>query len=116
MTIGANMKPRCGTSKRAIDCVLWAANTIARPSAGSVDQIIEATPPAFFDRSPPVGVDDATPILIGACPLGLNPDGANTLEPSGSRGGRRTGILERRRKFQRRPLGALQATPRLRSD
>ena len=33
-----------------------------------VDQIIEATPPAFFDRSPPVGVDDATPILIVGMP------------------------------------------------
>jgi tetratricopeptide (TPR) repeat protein len=36
--------------------------------ARRVDQIIEATPPAFFDRSSDVGVEDATPILIVGMP------------------------------------------------
>ena len=36
--------------------------------ARRVDQIIAAAPPSFFDRSPNVGVDDATPILIVGMP------------------------------------------------
>jgi tetratricopeptide (TPR) repeat protein len=36
--------------------------------AARVDKIIEATPPAFWDRSPEFGVDDATPILIVGMP------------------------------------------------
>ena len=36
--------------------------------AGRVDRIIEATPPAFLDRSLNVGVEDATPILIVGMP------------------------------------------------
>ncbi len=36
--------------------------------AARVDQIIEATPPAFWDRAPEVGVKDATPILIVGMP------------------------------------------------
>ena len=36
--------------------------------ARRVDRIIEATPPAFWDRSSDVGVEDATPILIVGMP------------------------------------------------
>jgi tetratricopeptide (TPR) repeat protein len=36
--------------------------------ARRVDQIIEATPPAFWDRSSDVGVEDATPVLIVGMP------------------------------------------------
>jgi tetratricopeptide (TPR) repeat protein len=36
--------------------------------ARRVDKIIEATPPAIFDRSSDVGVEDATPILIVGMP------------------------------------------------
>jgi tetratricopeptide (TPR) repeat protein len=36
--------------------------------ARRVDQIIEATPPTFWDRSPDIGVEDATPILIVGMP------------------------------------------------
>jgi tetratricopeptide (TPR) repeat protein len=36
--------------------------------AGRVDAIIEATPPAFFDRTSEIGVKDVTPILIVGMP------------------------------------------------